>query len=269
MKIPRLPSGRGAFTLIELLVVIAIIAILAGMLLPALSKSKDRAQLTIDLGNVKQIVLACHMYATDNQDHLPYTGWGNHNNWLYAAGIPSAAGVVSGPIIDRQVTNHLWRGQLWPLLQKREIFNCPKDVATQSTGREATWFRQRIVKLSSYSINGAVSAFSDRGGRALKLSAFKPTDVLFWETNENPAGWEGVFFNDATNFPNEQEGLSKRHSSGANQNKGGAMIGTMTGSASLMKFDRARQLYLANGTPNQPLPNEFWCVPGNPRGGRP
>ncbi|HWC58977.1 MAG TPA: prepilin-type N-terminal cleavage/methylation domain-containing protein [Verrucomicrobiae bacterium] len=226
--------AKRAFTLIELLVVIAIIAILAALLLPVLSKAKQKAWRTVDLNNLKQLGASIHLYTSDNLDWMPWPNWmsGEVNThqvgWLYA--LDASA---SGSDRFKAAT-----GSFWQFLGNQQMYFCPSDDTNSAM------FQTRGQKISSYVMNGAVCGY-DRGlNPPLKVSTLPASGVAFWECANNTVEENQSLFNDGASSPDEN--ASARHGAVA-------IYGAFDGSSALMRLDTWK------AKADDSNKNDLWC----------
>ncbi len=245
-------TNTSAFTLIELLVVIAIIAILAAILLPVINNSKNQAAKATDLSNLRQVMIAVHVYAQDNADVMTWPNWDYGSvmrngvarpGWLYtinAASNGPAAFNVQGSL-------------LWDSLHGGKVLLCPMDNPAQLYLQSNGKTELRAQQLSTYIMNGAVIGFRSgyhSNAIPVKMSQMLPADCILFEGNDR----EAFSYNDGSSWPTE--GITTRHSNGAT-------LGMLDASSSYVRDD------VWADEVNDPNKNSLWCYPLTADGGDP
>lgn len=196
---------RVAFTLIELLVVIAIVAVLAALLLPGLAQAKARARGAACANNLRQLTLACQLYAGDNIDALPYNfgevetrrtvAQGQFLNWVNN---------VLNWELDADNTNRAWItvGGLGPYVAGAvDVFRCPSDLVVSDLQRAAGW-RARVRSVSMNALVGDAGEFSRSGANVnapgyrqfFKLGLIPQSERIFVFIEEHPDSVDDGYF---------------------------------------------------------------------------
>jgi prepilin-type processing-associated H-X9-DG protein/prepilin-type N-terminal cleavage/methylation domain-containing protein len=139
-----------AFTLVELLVVIAVLAILAGLLLPAVAKAKAKSQAIYCANNMRQMQLAWYIYADQNEDVMPLNDVNTEGNDVLGSWVLGNAGLQAD-------LSNLTNGTLYPYVGNVRSYRCPTDFAKTAGGVPVT--RSYAIQVSLHSI-GIVAAFT-------------------------------------------------------------------------------------------------------------
>lgn len=179
------------FTLIELLVVIAIIAVLASLLLPALSSARNRARGTVCVNNLRQIGLAIADYGQLNDDHLPYSSFTNGDRWF-----------TRTQVLPTYFHYNTLTMPEYTKTQSNNVFNCPCSPYAAISGNntnswEGDWYDYVVNKIL-FRVEGPTP------GQDITLTTIKQPSVLFLFLDrlrsDNPGGVGYNIYTDGNSY---------------------------------------------------------------------
>ena len=250
------------FTLVELLVVIGIIGLLISILLPALNKAREQAARVKCQSNMRTLMQAVHLYASENKAQLPFCNWDDtvdvtnryYFGWLFT--LPYGSGgkrlglgaPLDGTWGGTPPSDGVKTGMLWPYVSQTAIYHCPMD---SQNGQSENWVGTHWM--TSYTMNGVQCGYG-RFGRGditpstmnnpgLKVTQFRRNAecILLWELKD-------VSWNDGSSTP-QQGTVADRHYQGGN-------VAFLDGHVDW--WDTGEFANAANDTTHW---NSLWCYP--------